>query len=218
MIAKRETRRGEPVHFGNDPSRMPGPENSYQSYGVAWANLSNTPFRLYKHWIHEGGISTPLIVHWPAGISAARRGQLEAQPGHLIDLMATCVDLSGAKYPAEFAGQKIKPMEGVSLRPALAGQPLQRTQPIFWEHEGNRAIRAGQWKLVSKHSSGWELYDIATDRAEQHDLAAKFPDRVREMTAQWEAWAKRADVLPWPVNAAGGSKEKNGKKKKQQDE
>jgi arylsulfatase len=204
-----QTRDGYPVRDGYGV--LPGPADTFIAYGRDWANVSNTPFREYKHWVHEGGISTPLIVHWPAGIPAARRGQLEAQPGHLIDLMATCVDLSGAKYPTEFAGQKIKPMEGVSLRPALAGQPLQRTQPIFWEHEGNRAIRAGQWKLVSKQAKGWELYDIATDRAELHDLAAKYPDRVRELSAQWEAWAKRADVLPWPVNAAKGAK---GKKKK----
>ena len=99
-------------------------------------------------------------------------------------------------------------MEGVSLRPALAGNPLQRAQPIFWEHEGNRAMRAGQWKLVSKYPTGWELYDIAADRAEQHDVAAKYPDRVREMTAQWEAWAKRASVLPWPVNTPDNAKAK----------
>jgi arylsulfatase len=199
-----QTRDGFPVRGGYGV--MPGPPDTFIAYGRDWANVSNTPFREYKHWVHEGGISTPLIVHWPAGISAAHRGKLDAQPGHLIDLMATCVDLSGAKYPTRFNGESITPLEGVSLRPALAGQSLQRPQPIFWEHEGNRAIRMGQWKLVSKHPGGWELYDIATDRAEQHDLAAKQPQRVQEMSAKWDAWAKRASVLPWPVNAANNAK------------
>ena len=190
---------------------MPGPADTFVAYGRDWANVSNTPFREYKHWVHEGGISTPLVVHWPAAIPAARRGKLDAQPGHLIDLMATCVDLSGAKYPARFNGESITPLEGVSLRPAFEGKSLQRAQPIFWEHEGNRAIRTGQWKLVSKHPGGWELYDINADRAEQNDLAAKHADRVREMAAQWDAWAKRAGVMPWPVNSADASK--GGKKK-----
>ena len=125
--------------------------------------------------------------------------------------MATCVDLSGAKYPAQFAGEKIQPMEGVSLRPAFAGESVARAQPIFWEHEGNRAIRVGQWKLVSKHPSGWELFDIAADRAEQHDLATQFPDRLKGMSSQYDAWAKRVEARPWPLNppAAG----KAGKKK-----
>ena len=199
-----QTRDGYPVRQGYGV--MPGPADTYIAYGRDWANVSNTPFREYKHWVHEGGISTPLIVHWPAGIPAARRGKLESQPGHLIDLMATCVDLSGAKYPARFNGETITPLEGVSLRPALGGNSLQRAQPIFWEHEGNRALRDGNWKLVSKYPGGWELHDIANDRAEQHDLAAKFPDRVKTMSAQWDAWAQRAGVRPWPVNAAGKKK------------
>ncbi len=207
--APKQTRDGWPVRQGYGV--MPGPADTYIAYGRGWANVSNTPFREYKHWSHEGGISTPLIAHWPAGIGAARKGKLEPQPGHLIDLMATCVDLTGAKYPTQFAGEKIQPMEGVSLRPAFAGDSVARAQPIFWEHEGNRAIRIGQWKLVSKHPSGWELFDIAADRAEQRDLAAKFPDRVKDMSAQYDAWAKRVEARPWPLNppAAG----KAGKKK-----
>jgi len=210
-----QTRDGWPVRQGYGV--MPGPADTYIAYGRGWANVSNTPFREYKHWVHEGGISTPLIAHWPAGIPIARRGKLEPQPGHLIDLMATCVDLSGAKYPAQFAGEKIQPMEGVSLRPALAGESLARTQPIFWEHEGNRAIRVGQWKLVSKHPGIWELYDIAADRAEQHDLAAKFPDRVKAMSAQYDTWATRVGARPWPLDPAA-AKKGAGKAKKQKTE
>jgi arylsulfatase len=120
--------------------------------------------------------------------------------------MATCVDVAGAKYPSQFNGQTIQPMEGVSLRPALTGDALLRVQPIFWEHEGNRAIRVGSWKLVSKFPGGWELYDIAADRMEQRDLAAAQPERVKELSAQWEAWAKRVGVQPWSVIQAAAPK------------
>lgn len=189
-----QTRDGRPVRSGGGV--MPGPADSYIAYGLAWANVSNTPFREYKHWVHEGGISTPLIVHWPQGIAPQRRGQLEPQPGHLIDIMATCVDLARAKYPRKFHGQAIPPIPGVSLRPALAGKPLKRTEPLFWEHEGNRAVREGRWKLVAKEDQPWELYDMERDRTEMHDLAAQQPDRVKAMAAQWDAWAARANVLP----------------------
>jgi arylsulfatase len=201
-----QTRDGRWVRTG--VGVMPGPADTYIAYGKAWANVSNTPFREYKHWTHEGGISTPLIAHWPAGIPAERRGQLEAQPGQLVDIMATCVDVAGATYPQEFNGQSIKPMEGTSLKPAFAGQKLDRTKPLVWEHEGNRAIRDGQWKLVAKEDQPWELYDIATDRSELHDLAAAQPDRVKKMAADWEAWAKRANVLPlgaWRATRAQGA-------------
>jgi arylsulfatase len=134
-----QTRDGRWLRRG--PGVMPGPEDTYVAYGEGWANVSNTPFREYKHWVHEGGISTPLIAHWPAGISSKQRGTLERQPGHLIDIMATCVDITGANYPKEFNGEKIKPMEGVSLQPAFNGKSVQRKLPIFWEHEGNRAVR-----------------------------------------------------------------------------
>jgi arylsulfatase len=134
-------------------------------------------------------------VHWPARIQA--HGELRTQAGHLIDIMATCVAVAGAKYPEEFNGNQIKPMEGTSLVPAFDNLPIQR-EAIFWEHEGNRAVRVGQWKLVAKGPAGkWELYDIAKDRSELHDLAEQHPDRVKSMTAQWEAYARRANVLPW---------------------
>lgn len=209
MIPK-QTRDGFPMRQGQGV--MPGGADTYIGYGKAWANVSNTPFREYKHWEHEGGISSPLIAHWPKGIASDRHGRLDAQPAHLIDLMATCVDLAGASYPAEFHGKAIQPMEGVSLAPAFEGKPLSRTQPIFWEHEGNRAIRDGEWKLVSMHPKAWELYHIPTDRTEMHDLAASQPDRVKAMASQWDAWAKRVGVKPWPLNGGEGKKGK-GKKK-----
>ena len=122
-----------------------------------------------------------------------------AQPGHVIDLMTTLVDVAGAKYPTQYAGQSIQPMEGVSLRPAMSGQSLGVPRPIFWEHEGNRAIRLGTWKLVSKHPGDWELYDLAADRTEGANLALQKPEQVRRLAALWEAWAKRVGVQPWSV-------------------
>jgi arylsulfatase len=189
------TRDGRPVRGG--PQTMAGGADTYIAYGRGWANVSNTPFREYKHWVHEGGISTPLIAHWPARIRGA--GELARQPAHLIDLMATCVDAAGADYPAQYAGYAIQPMEGVSLVPVFAGQPLHRAQPLFWEHEGNRAVRDGRWKLVAKGPNGpWELYDMESDRTEMHDLAAAQPERAANLAKDWEAWAERASAKPWP--------------------
>ena len=189
------THDGRVPRTGNIPELMPGPDDTYQSYGMPWANASNTPFRLYKHWVHEGGISTPLIARWPAAIR--RKGAITHEPGHLIDLMATCVDVSGARYPAEFRGQAITLMEGSSLRPAVDGRHLQRRDAIYWEHEGNRAVCDGRWKLVSRFPDRWELYDLEADRSELHDLAAKDPARAERMLKQYEAWAARAHVEPW---------------------
>jgi arylsulfatase len=184
---------GRPIKDGDIV--MPGPDDSFIAYGRGWANVSNTPFREYKHWTHEGGVSTPLIVHWPAVVQP--RQDWERQPGHVIDLMATCVDVAGAKYPPEGAGPKIFPMQGVSLVPAFKGESLNRGKPIFWEHEGNRAVRDGQWKLVAKGAAGtWELYDMSADRTEQHDLAAANPDRVKSMADAWQKWAEASQVLP----------------------
>ncbi len=196
-VIPKQTRDGRPMKQGEGV--MPGPDGTYIAYGKSWANVSNTPFREYKHFVHEGGISTPLIAHWPAGIH--RHGQLEKQPGHLIDLMATCVDAAQATYPA----LPIKPMEGRSLIPAFDGKTIDR-EALYWEHEGNRAIRKGPWKLVSKENQPWELYNIDTDRAEQHDLSTQQPDRTKTLGAQWDAWAARANVLPlgtWKAKQAG---------------
>jgi arylsulfatase A-like enzyme len=203
MIPK-QTRDGYPVRQGEGV--MPGPADTYIGYGESWANVSNTPFREYKHWQHEGGISTPLIAHWPKGIPATRHGKIESQPSHLIDLMATCVDLGKANYPAKFQDRAILPLEGVSLAPAFTGDSIQRANPIFWEHEGNRAIRMGDWKLVSKHPGGWELYNLKNDRTETKNLANEFEIRVHEMSSLWEAWAKRVGVMPWPLKAAKNKK------------
>jgi len=183
----------------------PGDSKSSVYQGASWATLSNTPFRLYKHFAHEGGISTPLIVHWPAGFSA--KGELRRQPGHIVDLMATCVDVAGAKYPTEFNSKPILPMEGRSLLPAFANEPVQR-DAICWEHEGNAAVRVGDWKLVRLGREGaWELYDMKSDRTELHDLASKNPDVVGKLAAKWETWATRAKVKPYPAKGKQGKAE-----------
>jgi arylsulfatase A-like enzyme len=182
------TRDGRPVRNGK--GQMPGGEESFIAYGKGWANVSNTPFREYKHWVHEGGISTPLIAHWPKGIS--RSGAMERQAGHVIDLMPTCVELAGATYP-----KGITPMQGVSLVKAFGGEKLERERPIFWEHEGNRAVREGKWKLVAKGKEGaWELYDMEVDRTELHDLAGENAEKAAEMAEKWQKWAESSHVLP----------------------
>jgi arylsulfatase len=181
---------------GRVEGNPPGGPNSNLYLGMNWASLTTTPFRRFKHFTHEGGIATPLIAHWPRSIRG--RNRIDHQPGHLVDLMATIVDVTGASYPHEFKGKTIQPMEGVSLRPALTGGRIRRTQPIFWEHEGNRAVRSGRWKLVSRYPEGWELYDMTADRVERNDLAARHPDVVRKLAAEWDAWAERAKVDRWP--------------------
>lgn len=206
MIPK-QTRDGFPMRQGKGV--LPGPADTYIGYGRAWATVSNTPFREYKHWVHEGGISTPLIAHWPAKID--RKGEWENTPSHLIDLMATCVDVSGAEYPKTFHGGKtIKAMEGRSLLPVFTegGGAIQR-EALYWEHEGNRAVRMENWKLVAKGKKGpWELYDISKDRSELENLASANPEKIKQMSAMWEAYAKRANVIPWPA-----PKKKKAKKK-----
>ena len=189
------TRSGRPMVMGDAPGVYPGPEETYQSYNVPWANASNTPFRLYKHWVHEGGIATPLIVRAPGG--AGRGGAVTHTLGHVIDILPTCLDAAGASYPAEHGGRAVTPTEGQSLLPYVRGRrgdDLERT--LFWEHEGNRAVRKGRWKLVARHKGPWELYDTIEDRTELNDLAAAKPDTVRDMTRMYDEWAATHDVLP----------------------
>lgn len=189
------TRDGRTVKVGNqDHSVMAGPEDVWQSYGPPWANVSDTPFRLYKHFVHEGGISTPFIVSWPKGIKTP--GHMNRQVGHVTDIMATCLDLADGERPKVFNGETTAPLEGHSLQPLFAGQERDLITPIFWEHEGNRAVRLSKWKLVARHKTDWELYDIEADRTELHNLVAQHPDKVKELTALYEAWAARCQVIP----------------------
>jgi arylsulfatase len=176
------------LHRGADLKKVGGPE-SYISYGSGWANVCNTPWNLYKHYGHEGGISTPLIVHWPAQVKA--KGDWRTPIGHVIDILPTLVEIAGCQYPEKREGHSVLPAEGLRLVPAFEAKPLARDF-LAWEHEGNAALRAGDWKLVRLGAKGpWQLFDMQTDRTELHDLAAEHPERVKAMAAQWEAWAER---------------------------
>jgi len=181
---------------GNVPGVMPGPMSGFQSIGIPWGNCANTPFRLYKHYAHEGGISSPFIACWPAVIKPT------ANPvnavGHETDLMPTFLEVAGATYPAHVAAGPIPALVGQSLAPLFDGSTRTRGT-IFWEHEGNKAVRDGKWKLVSRFPEGWELFDMEADRTELHDLAAAEPERARAMAAMYEEWAKSIGVQPWPM-------------------
>ncbi|MFH5806405.1 arylsulfatase [Alienimonas sp. DA493] len=182
-----------------------GQPGTHQSYGSGWANLGNTPFRLYKHFTHEGGISTPFIAHWPAGLKP-RDGWVR-EPGHVMDVLPTILDATGTPYPESVAGRSVTPAEGRSLLPVLRGEPgAERT--IGFDHQGAHALRRGDWKLVRgkrfPEDPEWELYDLAADRCELHDLAAERPELVAELVAEWEAWARRVEVI-WESPEAAAS-------------
>ena len=178
-----------PYQRMRSPGVAPGPANSDIAYDARWANMCNSPLRLYKQYAHEGGSLTPMIAHWPRGI--ADRGAFRSFPSHLVDLMPTVVELAGADYPRQVDGQSILPMEGVSLLPALRGEVTQREKPIFWEFSGNHAIRDGNWKLVAERGKEWELYDVSRDRTETDNLASQQPERVRKLASQYDQWATR---------------------------
>jgi arylsulfatase A-like enzyme len=169
---------------GHDPAAPPGSAQSYLCLEPPWANLANAPLRKSKIFTHEGGISTPLIVQWPAGVKA--RGELRHTPAHFVDVAPTLLELAGTPAPAQWNDAPRPPLPGRSLVPALAKDVTIERDFLFFKHEGNRALRAGDWKVVaSGPTSGWELYDLAADRAEMHDLAAALPDRVKTLAAIW---------------------------------
>ncbi len=182
---------GNPT-LGNIPGLMPGPENTFQSYGVSWANASNTPFRQFKKWVHEGGIATPLIVNY-AGFKESS-GRIVHDVCHTMDIMPTILEITGAKHPEEFHGQRMTPLEGRSLVPAVTGKGSLPERVIYWEHMGNRAARAGSLKLVADDNAPWELYDLSADRTELNDLIASHPTDAGELEKKYQAWAQRVGV------------------------
>ncbi len=186
----------------------PGGPDSFLSYGRGWANASNTPFRLFKHWVHEGGIASPLIAHWPARIR--KGGGLTHQFGHVMDLMATCLDAAGVAYPKEHRGKPVTPLEGRSLLPIFDGKTRPPHPAVFWEHAGNRAVRAGKYKLVSRSDGAsrdrWELFDLEADRTELNDLARSMPAKAAELESQYQAWARRVGAFPLEELRRGGKK------------
>lgn len=175
---------------GNDPSAPMGSAKSYLGLGSGWSSASNTPFSLHKSWTHEGGITTPLIVHWPAGIAA--RGELRHDPGHLIDLLPTALDVTGASVPATVAGLAMPPLPGKSLTPAFAKDDSVKRDSLWFYHDGHRAVRMGDWKLVGKFGEPWEIYNLRRDRSEIENLATRHPEKVMELEL---AWFKEADAL-----------------------
>jgi arylsulfatase A-like enzyme len=179
----------------DENAAAPGPAQSFTSYRRPWANASNTPFRLYKHWVHEGGISSPFIARWPAVIKATNT--IHREPAHITDLMATIVEATGNSYPATYQGRSIHPLEGKSLVPTFAGRHRTLHDAIYWEHEGNKAIRQGDWKLVSRYPDRWELYNLREDRTELRDRAGDLNSKVSELSALWQQWADRSNVVPW---------------------
>jgi len=197
------SRRGTTTLRTGGELRDIGGRGTHQSYGSGWANLGNTPFRLYKHFTHEGGISTPFIAHWPAGIG--KREEWIRAPAHVMDVLPTLIEAAGAAYPQSFAEREVLPAEGTSLLPVMRGEPL-KERTIGFDHQGARALRKGDWKLVwSKrmpHEIEWELYHLATDRCELNDLAEQQPDRAAAMAKEWEAWARRVGVIWEPDSQA----------------
>ena len=173
-----------------------GLSGTYISYGSGWAMTSNTPLNLYKHYIHEGGISTPFILYWPAGIH--NPGRIDKRPAHIMDVMATCVEVSGATYPETNNGTRVIPLEGISLLPVMKGMEA-KERNLGFEHEKNRGYLKGDWKIVSEEFRGtdWELYNISEDRLEQNNLADQYPEKVKELADDYDEWAKRVFVLPY---------------------
>ncbi|MGW5641626.1 arylsulfatase [Saccharopolyspora sp. NPDC003762] len=184
---------GVPIKLGNDPGIWPGGEDTFCSYGKAWANLSNTPFRYYKRWVHEGGIATPLIAHWPGG--GLDTGRIVHAPHQLTDVLPTLLEAAGIPFAAGPGG---------SMLAELRGESCEEGRMLFWEHIGNAAARRGRWKIVREADRAWELYDMANDRTERHDLAAQEPGLVEELAARWQEWADSVGVVPWDTIRAAG--------------
>ncbi len=192
-----ETRSGEAISYAKDKSVMPGPQSSFFSIGPAWANVANTPYRLWKSQSLEGGVRTPMIASWPAGIK--NKGSNTPYVGHVMDFMSTFIELAGTTYPSTYEGNEIKPSQGESFASVLTGGSSAGHQLLFNEHEGNRYVREKEWKLVmAKPDRQWRLYNMIDDPAELNDLSGRYPDKVKTLSGQWETWATQHHVLPKP--------------------
>lgn len=193
-----ETRDGRAIVYPREKQVLPGPETTYASIGPRWANVANTPYRSWKAESFEGGVHTPLIAFWPDGIKVPA-GSLTSQPGHVMDFMATVIDLAHTTYPTRFHARAITPLEGISLLPILQGKQRQGHRALFNDHHGGRSVRENGWKLVSPdNDTTWQLYHLATDGAETRNLAAEYPARVRSLDSLWKQWARNKQVLPRP--------------------
>ena len=183
------TRDGRPVKIGNNPDVMPGPEDTWQSYGRGWANASNTPFRLFKQYDHEGGIRVPLIVHWPDVI--AKGGQITHQTGHVTDILPTILEAASIEYPSQYKDRSVGAADGISLLPILHGEERIPHEVLFWEWAKGAATIKGKWKLVKLEENPWELYDLSKDPVEMHNLAESYPNQVNELSTLWKQWKQQ---------------------------
>jgi arylsulfatase len=182
------------------PGAVLGTRESYRGYGIGGAHISSSPFRKTKKFTHEGGIAVPLILHWPARTHEKARGGISHAVSHLIDIMPTCLEIAGVDFPGHFKGASTLPPEGASLASLLTtGRVKTRVEPLFWEHEGHRAVRDGKWKLVASHNEPWALYDMENDRVESTDLLVSQSRVAGKMVAQYEGWVRRVGVKPWPT-------------------
>jgi len=198
---------------GHDPAASPGSAATYLCLGPGFSSAANTPHRRHKTWVHEGGISTPLIAHWPAGITA--KNELRTTPAHVIDIVPTVLDIVGIEKPRQWNGEPIPEAPGRSIAPAFAKDETIARDSLWWLHEDNKAIRIGDWKLVAAKGDAWALYDLKTDRAEQNDLAAKMPDKVKELETAWQKQTDDFTILVKKTLAEqpkGKGKGKKGKK------
>ncbi|HEY4248614.1 MAG TPA: arylsulfatase [Lacunisphaera sp.] len=187
------TSHGTLPRMGNIEGLAPGPEDTFMSYGRAWANASDTPFRQFKKWVHEGGISTPLIVNYPS--YTGTRGRIAHDPCHFIDILPTIMDFTGATHPSTYHGRVMTPLAGRSILPAAATGSALAPHPYFWEHSGNRAVRIGDMKLVADNERPWELYDLAVDRTELNDLIASRPAEAVTLENRYQTWADSVGVI-----------------------
>ncbi|WP_082017972.1 sulfatase/phosphatase domain-containing protein [Leisingera sp. ANG-Vp] len=190
------TQDGRKITMGNVPDLRPGDAQTLQSYDKLWANVSNAPFRLFKHYVHESGISTPLVAHWPKGFKVRPTAHAAC---HMVDILSTILEAAGAGYLTELGGHEIQPMQGESLLPLLRGKDWEREQPIFFEHEGNAAMLMGQFKLVRLHGQDWELYDMEADRTELSNIIKGEERRAQEMIRQYQDWAEKSGVMDWDI-------------------
>jgi len=196
-----ETRDGREIIYAKDKKVLSGPETIYSSIGPRWANVSNTPYRYWKAESYEGGIHTPMIAFWPDGITV-KKGSITDQPGHVMDFMATFIELAKATYPSEYKGHPITPMEGISLVPVFKGEKRKGHEALFNDHHGGRYARYDGWKLVSADKdTTWHLFRIDTDQTELNDLSKKYPNKVKQLDSMWRRWAYRTKVFPRPENS-----------------
>jgi arylsulfatase len=198
-------------HGGHDPQAAPGSAATYLCLGPGFSSAANTPFRRHKTWVHEGGTGTPLVVHWPAGIQA--RGELRHTPAHVIDFVPTIFDILDIEKPTEWDGEKIPPAPGRSLVPAFHQDVRVDRDFLWWLHEGHRAIRVGDWKLVAAKNDPWELYDLRTDRAESHNLAQERPEEAKELESQWNRQLEAMSRLAAKTAPKPGKKKRSAKSK-----